>query len=437
MGVVGGPLTRAPGGGETVRRFRVQIAFVVLVALGAVLAACGGSSSKSSSSSSSASTSAAPKTGKPLTIGISLSLSGDFSDPGQAAKRGYELWADVVNAKGGVGGRKVQLKIVDDASSPNQVVTNYQSLITRDKVDLVVGPFSTLLTGPGARVADRYGYAFIEPAGGGPQVFSLPLKNVFFVQPAPTLNCGDPFVAYIKSLPAAQRPKTAAYPSLDDPFSSPIADRMRGQFEAMGIKTVYKTIYPSETGDLTPVVEKVAAAKPDMVVGGTQSEDAYNQVKGMVQLHFSPKFLFLSNGASSPTEFPSKVGKNNVNGIFSCGDWFPTSKASGNADFVAAYTKKYGGTGVDIDSTSAEAYGVGQLIEAVDKKAGNVDNKTIISQLHTGTWPTVEGDLSWNSDGAPKGSDILLQWGNGKLQPVYPPAAALVQPTQPKPNWGG
>src|SRR5438876_6827630 len=111
----------------------------------------------------------------PIKIGISLSLSGDFSDPGKAVKRGYDLWAAYVNAHGGILGRKVQLKIVDDASSPNQVVTNYQNLITRDKVDLTFGPFSSLLTGPAATVANRYHYAFLEPAGGGPKVFALHL----------------------------------------------------------------------------------------------------------------------------------------------------------------------------------------------------------------------------------------------------------------------
>jgi branched-chain amino acid transport system substrate-binding protein len=412
-----------------VRRFSVHILLGVTVALSSTLAACGSSSSNSST--------AAPKAGKPLTIGISLSLSGDFSDPGKAAMRGYKLWASAVNARGGVAGHPVKLKIVDDASSPNQVVTNYQTLITRDKVDLVFGPFSTLLTGPAASVAHRYGYAFVEPAGGGPAVFQEHLNNVFFVQPAPTLNCGDPFVAYIKSLPAAQRPKTAAYPSLDDPFSSPIADRMRAAFEGMGIKTVYKTIYPSETADLTPVVEKAVAKNPDMVVAGTQSNDAYSQVKAMIQAKFSPKFLFLSNGANSPTEFPNKVGKANTGGIFSCGDWFPTSKANGNAEFVNAYTKQNGGTAFDIDSTSAEAYAVGQLIEAVAKKTGKVDNKTIITSLHSGTWPSVEGNISWDANGAPQGSDILLEWVGGKLQPVYPPSDALAKPTSPKPPWGG
>ena len=372
----------------------------------------------------------------PIKIGISLSASGDFSDPGKAAKRGYLLWQSVVNAHGGLLGRQVQLKIVDDASSPNQVVTNYQNLITRDHVDLVFGPFSTLLTAPAARIANRYGYAFVEPSGGGPAVFQEKLPNVFFAQPAPVINCGDPFTKFLLSLPKAQRPKTAAYPSLDDPFSSPIADRMRGQFQAAGIKTVFKTIYPPETTDLTPIVEKVAAAKPDMVVGGTQSDDAYAQVKAMVQLKFSPKFLFLSNGASSPTEFPDKVGKKNTTGIFSCGDWFPNSNAPGNKQFIAAYLKKYGGNAYGIDSGSAEAYAVGQIIQAVAKKTGSIDNKTIINTLHSGSWPTVEGNLSWDKYGSPKGSDILVEWIGGRLVPVYPASVALHKPVVPKPAWG-
>src|SRR6266566_1344957 len=304
-----------------VRSIRAMSACLLALAATVALGACGSSSNKSGGTStaggSTSASSSASGGGKPLKIGISLSASGDFSDPAHQAQLGYNLWADTVNASGGILGRKVQLKIVDDASNPNQAVTNYQKLISGDKVDLVFGPFSTLLTAPTAAVANRYGYAFVEPAGGGPKVFAAKLPNVFFVQPAPTLYCGDPFVDYIKSLPAAQRPKTAAYPSLDDPFASPIADRMRAAFEAMGIKTVYKTIYPPETTDLTPIIAKLASKSPEMVVAGTQS--------------------------------------------------------AGNAQFVAAYLKKYGGDPLKIDPTSAEAYGVGQLIQAVAAKTHSVD----------------------------------------------------------------
>ena len=403
-----------------------KVSLGMAIAALAVTAACGGSGGGSSAASS-----------KPLVIGISLSFSGDFSDPGHAAELGYKLWADTVNKQGGILGRKVQLKIVDDASSPNQVVTNYQTLITRDKVDLVFGPFSTLLTAPAARIADRYHYAFPEPSGGGPLVFQEKLGNVFFVQPAPVDSCGDPFVKYILSLPPSQRPKTAAYPELDDPFAEPIAERARLKFEAAGIKTVFKEVYPPEQADLTPVVEKIAAAKPDMVFAGTQSDDAYSMVNAMVQLGFSPKFLFQANGANSPVEFPSKVGAKNVNGIFSCGDWFPDSKAPGNQAFIKAYLAKYGGTAANIDSGSAEAYAVGEVVAEVAKKTGKIDNATIIKTLHSGTWPTVEGNLSWNQYGSPSGSTMLIEWIHGQLLPVYPPDEALHAPVIPKPPWGG
>lgn len=405
------------------KRAKVSSIFLVLVGLAAALAAA-------------ASGARGGSTAPPLKIGISLSLSGDFSDPGNAVKRGYDLWASYVNSHGGVLGRKVQLKIVDDASSPNQVITNYQNLITRDKVDLVFGPFSSLLTGPAATVANRYHYAFLEPAGGGPKVFALHLHNLFFVQPAPVVKCGIPFVQYVASLPKSKRPKTASYPSLDDPFASPIADAMQAAFQKMGVKTVYRTIYPAETTDLTPIVEKAIANKPDMIVAGTQSEDAYSQVKALVQAHYNPKFLFFANGANSPTEFPSKVGKKNVNGIFSCSDWTPTVHTNGNKLFLQQYLKRYGGSPYDIDNNSSEAWAVGQLLQLVANKLHSVDNGKIITALHKGTWPTIEGNLSWDANGSPNGDDLLVEWVHGKLLPVFPHSFAVAKPFSPKPAWG-
>ncbi len=392
----------------------------VFVALAAVAATAG---------------SAAPKAG-PIKIGISLSLSGDFSDPGKFAEQGYKLWAKLVNARGGILGREVQLIIQDDASSPTQAATNYQNFITRDHVDLVFGPFSTLLTAPSAAVANRYGYAFIEPAGGGPAVFDQKLHNVFFTQPAPIVESGDVFVRWVLSLPKAKRPKTAAYPELDDPFSAPIAERMRQQFEKAGIKTVYKTVYPSETVDMTPIVSKIAAAKPDMVVGGTQAGDGYSLVKGLVQAKFSPKFIFESNGPNSPGEFPSKVGKNNTQGIFSASDWFPKAKTYQNPYFVKQFLKAYGGTADAIDPGSAEAFAVGQVAQRAIQKVG-LSNSKIIAALHQGRWPTVEGTLHWNSIGEPTGKFLLVEWIGGKLYPVLPKNVAIRKPVWPKPAWGG
>jgi len=372
----------------------------------------------------------------PLVIGASVSLTGDFADSGKAVKAGYELWADTVNAKGGILGRQVQMKIVDDASSPNQVVTNYQNLINQDKVDLVFGPFSSLLTVPASQVAKRYGYAFLEPAGGGPSVFAQKLDNLFFVQPAPVVKSGDVFADWVLSLPADARPKTAAYAELDDPFAAPIAEDIRQRFEAAGIRTVYKQVYPAEQQDFSSIMGAVATKAPDVLVCGSQNEDAYAEVKSLVQLKFSPKFMFMSNGANSPAQFPDKVGAGNIGGIMSAGDWFPGSTAFGSADFTTAYLKAYGGTADTIDNSAAEAYATGQLVEAVAKATGKIDNATIIKTLHSGTWPTILGNLSWDATGAPNGSFHLIQWQGGKLVPVFPADSATATAVYPKPDWG-
>ncbi|MEY9967998.1 branched-chain amino acid transport system substrate-binding protein [Streptacidiphilus sp. MAP12-16] len=420
--------TGATRGGPGYGRATASVAGA-LTALSLVLAGC--SSSAGSTKPASAATHA------PLKIGISLSLTGDFSDSGKSAQRGYRLWADTVNASGGVLGRKVQLDVVDDTSSPTQVVTNYQNLITKDHVDLVFGPFSSLLTVPASQVAKRYGYAFLEPAGGGPAVFSQHLGNLFFVQPAPVVQQGDVFADYILSLPAAQRPTTAAYPALDDPFASPIAAEVRSRLEAAGIRTLYQQIYPAEATDLSSVVTAMAAKKPDLVVAGTQSADAYALVKAMVQLKWAPKMLYLSNGANDPLNFPKNVGAGNVDGIFSSGDWFPTATTSGNPAFIAAYTAAYGGTASSIDSTSAEAFSCGQLVQEVAARTGKLDNATLISTLHSGTWQTLEGALSWNSDGAAHASYVLVQWIGGAMLPVYPADRAQSAPVLGKLPWAG
>jgi len=408
---------------------RAGLSALLAGALALTLGAC-------ASGSNNGGASASPSTNTPLVIGASVSLTGDFADSGKAVKRGYDLWVSEVNKAGGILGRKVEMKIVDDASSPTQVVTNYQNLINRDKVDLVFGPFSSLLTVPASQVVNRYGYAFLEPAGGGPAVFAQNLHNLFFVQPAPVVKSGTVFANWVLSLPASQRPKTAAYAELDDPFAAPIAENIRLMFEKAGIKTVYKQVYPAETQDFSAIAAGIASSKADVLVSGTQSVDAYGQIKSLVQLNYNPKAIFMSNGANSPLEFPDKVGTKNTQGIMSAGDWFPGSTAPGSAQFTSAYIAMYGGTANTIDNSSAEAYACGQLLQAVAAKTGKVTNAQIISSLHVGQWPTLLGNLSWDANGAPNGSFNLVQWQSGKLLPVYPAALAQATPIYPKPAWG-
>jgi branched-chain amino acid transport system substrate-binding protein len=239
-----------------------------------VLAACSSSSSSSGSSAStsatgSASTSASGSSA-PITIGASLSLTGDFSADGQAFQKGYNLWAKDVNAAGGIMGRQVKITVLDDKSDPNQVVTNYQTLINTDHVDLTFGPFSSLLTTPASQVAARNGYAFIEGAGGAPSVFDSQSNqadhNTFDVS-LPVADSLMPFVNYVASLgSAADKKLTAAFPMADDPLTTPPVQLAESKLKALGVTVTYNKIFPEETSSYKPAADQVANAKPDIVV---------------------------------------------------------------------------------------------------------------------------------------------------------------------------
>ena len=178
----------------------------------------------------------------PVPIGISVSLSGDFSGDGLATKQGYETWAAFQNAHGGILGRQIKLTFLSDGSSPTQVITNYQKLITVNHVDFVMGPYSTLLTKPASAIANRYGDVMIEGIGGGPSVFSQGLHNVFDV----SASAAYQLITFAKWLVATQQPETIAYASMTDLFLQPgwMAPQLSHGSRVQGVAD---ELYPLET----------------------------------------------------------------------------------------------------------------------------------------------------------------------------------------------
>lgn len=401
---------------------------MIVAGFALVLSACG---------SSTANTAASPQA--PITIGVSVSLSGDFSTDGKALEQGYDLWMQDVNKKGGLLGHQVTMKYVDDASSQQQVVTNYTNLITQDKVALVFGPFSSLLTIPASTVTDRYGYAFPEPAGGGPAVFNRGLKSIFFVQPAAVEDNLVSYTKWLLGLPSGQRPKTAAYATQDDPFTQPQVDKAKALLEAGGITTPsggYK-VYPAETTDFTPIALQMINANADVVILGTQIPDAVAFIKIFQQQHYNPKSLIETTGPDQGKDFSDKVGAA-TEGVMVPAGWTAAASAYGNSQFVSEFIAKYGGKAGDISADAAEAYSVGQVVEQAAKKANSIENSKLITALHSGTYQTIQGPMSFDSTGKPQGGVgvYIEQWQSGQAVFVYPPTVAgSNKPEFPKPSW--
>jgi branched-chain amino acid transport system substrate-binding protein len=387
---------------------------------------------------SSASSSGSLAKGAPVKIGISLSLSGDFVADGQAFAQGYKLWAADVNAKGGLLGHKVVLDIKSDASDATQVVTHYKALISVDHVNLTFGPFSTLLSLPSAQTVNRYGYAMIEGAGGGPSIFQAGLKNVFDVT-LPVSYDLAPFSKWLTSLPKSSRPTTIAYATSNDPFTQPVVQQAQ-KLIGSSLKTVYNKVFPAELTDFTAIADAVAASKAQVVVLGSVDVPTVSAfMQAFEQAHYLPKAFVATAGPDQGATFIKAVGAGNADGMMVPNSWFGGSKNAASVKMVAEYIKKYGGTAAGVNADVAEAYSVGQIMAQAVTATKGFNNSKIISYLHSGvSLNSVQGVVKFNGLGENLAQTAYtFQWQGAKFVEVNPVSdKGAVKLLYPKPAWG-
>jgi branched-chain amino acid transport system substrate-binding protein len=397
------------------RRLRwLVLAILAAGVLGLVAAGCGGDDNGGSASS---------EGGGTIKIGASLPLTGEFSEPGKAAQQGYKVWEAMVNEKGGLLKRKVQMVVKDDASNQNTIVSDYNALISKDKVDLLLGTFSSLLNLPASAVAERNRKLYVEPAGGSPDLFSRGFKYLFFAQQATADHQGDVWAKYIASLPADQRPKTAAYPTLDDPFAQPTSEGIEKILSQAGVKTVYRETYTIDNANYDSIASSIRGKGADLVVNGATFEDGVGLVRALLKVGYHPKWLYQTSAPSLGDQYSKAIGKENTEGVFYAVSHSVKAKTPGNEEFVAKYKELYGGTEVPEDA--ADAYATAQVMQAAVEGVGSIDDQLKLADWLRGhSVDTILGPLSWNEDGSPKGQFLVGQWQDGKPEIVLPKEAA-------------
>lgn len=401
-------------------RIRQAGAVLGAIAVLAVAAGCGSSGGGSNASSSSG------KGGPPIKIGASLPLTGDFSEPGKAAQQGYKVWEAITNSGGGLLGRKVQIVVKDDASNQNTIVADYNALVSRDKVDMLLGTFSSLLNLPASTVAERNRMLYVEPAGGSPEIFSRGYKYTFFAQQATADHQGDVWAHYIASLPASKRPKTAAYPTLDDPFAQPTSQGIEKILSAAGIRTVYRKTYTLDNANFDALAANVKSANPDLVVHGATFEDGVSFTRALLKSGFTPKYYYETSAPSFGDQYAKGIGKQNTEGIAYGVSHSVEANTPGNKAFVAKYHQMFGGTEVPEDA--ADAYATAEVMAAAVKGVGSIDDQLKLADwLRQNSVDTILGKLSWQETGAPKGQFLVGQWQNGKPEIILPKDVATTK----------
>lgn len=371
----------------------------------------------------------------PIKIGISLPLTGDFSEPGKGVQRGYEAWAAYVNENGGMLGREVELLILDDQSNADRVAADYEKLINEDGVDLVFGPFSTRLVIPAAQVAQDYGFLFVEPAGAAEDVFNQGFDNLFYAAPAVAHDHYNHLVDYLQTLPEDERPQTAAVAAMDDPFAQGTAYGFRDGLAEMGVEILVDEVYPPNTTDFSSIAAQIADSNADIVIGGTQYQDAVNLIIALQQLNYQPRLAAFSTAPTNP-EFAVAFG-DKTEGILSPTGYDPESPFERNQTFVDYYTEMHGEQPLEDE---ANAWTTGEVVmaavEAVECASPDAEcQQALIDWLRDNEVDTVVGPLTWDAQGRPESGHLIQQYIDGEIRIVLPEDAAEADLVYPKPEW--
>jgi branched-chain amino acid transport system substrate-binding protein len=362
----------------------------------------------------------APDADGPIRIGVSLPLTGDFSEPGKGIQEGYDLWAADVNEAGGILGRTVEMIYRDDASDPNKVVSDYEQLISVENVDFVFGPFSTRLVVPASEVAEEERMLFLEPAGAAAEVFDRGLEYLFYTAPAVADDHYNYLAEYLIGLPEDERPETVAVASMDDPFAQGTAYGLRDKLAEAGIEVVADEVYPPGVTDYSTIAAVIADADADVFVGGTQFEDSVGLLRAFEELDYRPPYMAFSTGPTLP-EFEEAMGDAG-NGILSPVGWHAASGYPTNDEFVASFQETFD---ADPHEDAANGYTVGQVLHQAVEAVGCADpsdecQTELRDYIRDNTFETVVGPLSFDEAGRPEQAHMIQQWIDGEIEIVLP-----------------
>ena len=270
----------------------------------------------------------------PIVIGATTSETGPLTEDADYQNRGIQLGIEVANEHGGWLGRKLELKLYDDKSDPGTAVRLYTRLITDDKVDLLIGPYSSGITQAVAPLINKYGYATVDPGGSLPDIF-VEGNKWNFQGTASSLQYLNEVLPIAKTGGAS----TVAVLALKSAYSLACYKARVEQAEKLGMKVVYQTTYSLPQPDFAAIGLAIKNAHPDVVLGCTYYPDAVGLTQALHNQGFAPQYLAETIG---PVEaaFGKAVGSL-ANGIISNTGWWDNFKTPGTAEFVAAYKKKY------------------------------------------------------------------------------------------------
>ena len=207
--------------------------------------------------------------------------------------------------------------IKDDASNQNTIVADYNALISQDKVDLLLGTFSSLLNLPASAVAERNRMLYVEPAGGSPELFDRGFKYLFFAQQATADKQGDVWAELATTeLPEDERPEDRRRTRRSTTRSRARrrrASRRSSSGPGSRRSTARPTRSTTRTSTRSPARSRTDA---DLVVNGATFEDGVGMVRALLKADFTPEMLYQTTAPSLGDQYSKAIGEGNTEGVF-------------------------------------------------------------------------------------------------------------------------
>jgi branched-chain amino acid transport system substrate-binding protein len=356
-----------------------------------------------------------------VTIGFTASQTGALNNDSTAQMRGIELWRDNVNAKGGIkiGGKNYQVKLVsyDDESQNTRVQQLYTRLITEDKAQFLISPYSSGLVATAAIISEQYGKVMITTGGALEKTYQLGNKHLFQLYTGSSQYLAGALKALLQKDPKP----SVAFVYENDPFSKAVAGAVREQAKKAGVTVAVDEAYSGSTTDFSPIINKVISAKATALLGGghyadgaTLARQLHEQKAGMKWVTLlvapdSPKFAQLGDaavGISVPSQWEPQV-------TFKP-DFGPTPAA-----FTKEFTDKYK---IEPGYHAAGGYAAGLILQHAMEQAGSIDPEKVTEALNKLNVTTFFGKTRFSTDPKSHGLQVahdmvLAQWQkkDGKL----------------------
>jgi branched-chain amino acid transport system substrate-binding protein len=368
-------------------------------------------------------------------VGIVLPLTGAEAKFGEIEKRSFEMAVDEINAKGGIKkGEKLELIIEDDTGRPDVGRSVVEKLITKDKVVMLGGGYSSSVTYAVAGVAQQNKIPFLVNTGSADNITSSGWDYIFRLNPPVSEYAG----AIESLLTDVVKPKTIAILYENTLFGTSGAKSFEATCKSLGYEVVIKEGYESGGIDFKPILIKVKQLNPDVVYMISYIMDASLLMKQAKELKLTPKMFIGGAAGFTLPEFAKNAGDASDK-VISATLWHQVLKYPGAMQYFKKYVAKYKS---DTEYHGAEAYAAAYVIADVLKRAKSYSSDDIKAALAATNMMTVFGPVKFISYGKMKNQNKLptyvVQWINGKLELVWPAELAtkkLVYPVDWLKTW--